>query len=103
MNSPSLPLQVTMSRRPTASWWARSPTWSTVYAAAEEGLWVDDATRTTTTEMAEMIADGQITVARRDGQIVGSVRVQQLDRRTGEFGLLVTDPARRGEGSAESW
>jgi GNAT superfamily N-acetyltransferase len=69
-----------------------------VYGTAEDGLWVDGATRTTTAEMAEMIATGQIAVARVDGQIVGSVRVQQLDSGEGEFGLLVADPARRGEG-----
>jgi GNAT superfamily N-acetyltransferase len=69
-----------------------------VYATAEEGLWVEAATRTTTTEMAAMIADGQIAVAQIDGQIVGSVRIQALDRRVGEFGMLVAEPARRGEG-----
>lgn len=69
-----------------------------VYAAAEEGLWVAHATRTTTTEMAEMIAAWQIAVARMDGQIVGAVRIQQLDASRGEFGMLVADPARRGEG-----
>jgi GNAT superfamily N-acetyltransferase len=69
-----------------------------VYGTAEEGLWVDGATRTTTSDMAKMIADGQIAVARAGGQIVGSVRVQQLDSGEGEFGLLVADPDRRGEG-----
>jgi GNAT superfamily N-acetyltransferase len=69
-----------------------------VYRTAEEGLWVDGATRTTTTEMAEMIAGEQIAVARVEGQIVGSVRVQELDTGQGEFGQLVADPARRGEG-----
>jgi ribosomal protein S18 acetylase RimI-like enzyme len=69
-----------------------------VYAVAEEGLWVDGADRMTTSEIAEMIAAGQIAVARADGRIVGSVRVQQLDDRLGEFGMLVADPARRGEG-----
>jgi GNAT superfamily N-acetyltransferase len=69
-----------------------------VYATAEEGLWVDGATRTTASEMAEMIADGQIAVARMDGQTVRSVRVQELESGVGEFGMLVADPARRGEG-----
>jgi GNAT superfamily N-acetyltransferase len=69
-----------------------------VYAVAEEGLWVERATRTTTTEMAEMIAAWQIAVARLDGQIVGALRIQQLDACKGEFGMLVADPARRGEG-----
>jgi GNAT superfamily N-acetyltransferase len=32
-----------------------------------------------------------------DGHIVGAVRIQQLDAGRGEFGMLVSDPARRGE------
>jgi GNAT superfamily N-acetyltransferase len=69
-----------------------------VYAVAEEGLWVQGATRTTISEMTQLIAAGQIAVARLDGQVVGAVRVQQLDARTSEFGMLVADPAHRGEG-----
>jgi GNAT superfamily N-acetyltransferase len=72
-----------------------------VYAVAEEGLWVDGATRTTPDEMAGLIAAGEIAVARdggSDGRPVGSVRVQQIDDVTGEFGMLVADPERRGEG-----
>jgi GNAT superfamily N-acetyltransferase len=69
-----------------------------VYATAEQGLWVDGATRTTATEMAEMIAAGQIAVARMDGVKVGCVRIQELESGEGEFGLLVADPSRRGEG-----
>jgi GNAT superfamily N-acetyltransferase len=69
-----------------------------VYAAAEEGLWVDGATRATTGEIGEMVAAGEIAVARLSGKIVGSVRVQVLDGGIGEFGVLVADPAHRGEG-----
>jgi GNAT superfamily N-acetyltransferase len=69
-----------------------------VYATAEAGLWVDGATRTNPAEVAGMIAAGEVAVARIDGQIVGAVRVQQLDEAVGEFGMLVADPARRGEG-----
>lgn len=69
-----------------------------VYAAAEEGLWVESATRTTVTETAEMIAACQIALARIEAQIVGVVRIQQLDPQRGEFGMLVADPARRAEG-----
>ena len=75
-----------------------------VYAKAEEGLWVDGATRTTPEEMAGLIAAGEIAAARSGGsdgsddQIVGSVRVQQIDEVTGEFGMLVADPAHRGVG-----
>jgi GNAT superfamily N-acetyltransferase len=69
-----------------------------VYATAEAGLWVDGAARTTTTEIAEMIAANEITLARVDGQLVGSIRIQQLDDGVGEFGMLVANPAHRGEG-----
>jgi GNAT superfamily N-acetyltransferase len=32
------------------------------------------------------------------GQVVGCVRMQRLDERTGEFGMLCADPAHRGIG-----
>jgi GNAT superfamily N-acetyltransferase len=69
-----------------------------VYATAEAGLWVDGAARTTTAEISEMVAAGEIAVARAGGEIVGSIRIQQLDGRAGEFGMLVADPAHRGAG-----
>jgi GNAT superfamily N-acetyltransferase len=65
---------------------------------AEEGLWADGAGRTTTSEVARMVALRQVALARIDGRIVGAVRVRQLDAQTGELGMLVADPARRGEG-----
>jgi GNAT superfamily N-acetyltransferase len=69
-----------------------------VYAVAEDGLWTEGATRTTAEEVAELTRAGQIAVARLRGQVVGSVRIQRLDERTGEFGMLVADPAHRGTG-----
>jgi GNAT superfamily N-acetyltransferase len=69
-----------------------------VYDAAEAGLWVDGATRTTTGEMQQMVAAEQIAVARVDGQAVGCIRIQELGDGAGEFGLLAADPAHRGEG-----
>jgi GNAT superfamily N-acetyltransferase len=69
-----------------------------VYAVAEDGLWTDEATRTTADEIAELTRAGQIAVARLRGRIVGCVRVQRLDERTGEFGMLAADPAHRGVG-----
>ena len=69
-----------------------------VYAVAENGLWVDDATRTTVEEVAELTRAGEIVVARLSGRIVGCVRVQRLDASTGEFGMLAADPAYRGVG-----
>jgi GNAT superfamily N-acetyltransferase len=69
-----------------------------VYATAEHGLWTEGATRTTVDEIAELIRAGQIAVACRRGRIVGCLRVQRLDKRTGELGMLAADPAHRGIG-----
>jgi GNAT superfamily N-acetyltransferase len=69
-----------------------------VYETAEAGLWVPGATRTTSIEMREMIAAGQIAVARISGQMVGCIRIKQLDDRVGEFGLLAARPDHRGVG-----
>jgi GNAT superfamily N-acetyltransferase len=69
-----------------------------VYDTAEDGLWSEGATRTTTTEVAELIAAGQIAVARLDGEIRGTIRIQELAGGLGEFGMLVADPAHRGKG-----
>ena len=69
-----------------------------VYLVAEDGLWKEGATRTTVDEIAELVRAGEIAVARLDGEVVGSVRVQRLDHATGEFGMLAADPARRGLG-----
>jgi ribosomal protein S18 acetylase RimI-like enzyme len=69
-----------------------------VYADAEAGLWLDGATRTTTTEMEQMIATGQIALAQVDGRSVGCIRIQQLDGNVGELGMLAAHPEHRGEG-----
>jgi GNAT superfamily N-acetyltransferase len=69
-----------------------------VYAVAEDGLWIDGATRTTVDGVAELTRAGEIAVARVRDRIVGCVRVQRLDEGTGEFGMLVADPAHRGVG-----
>jgi GNAT superfamily N-acetyltransferase len=71
---------------------------NSVYAIAEEGLWAHGAPRTTPAEMAELIATGQIAVARAKERIVGAVRVQRLETGEGELGMLVADPAHRGTG-----
>jgi len=69
-----------------------------VYTASEEGLWNDGAARTTPSEVAGLIRLGHIIGAYTNGKLVGSVRVQQLDAATGEFGMLVADPGARGIG-----
>ncbi len=69
-----------------------------VYATAESGLWRDGATRTTASELAGLIRAGEIAVARRGGQIVGSVRIHDVAPDTSEFGILVSAPEQRGLG-----
>jgi len=69
-----------------------------VYAVAEEGLWLDGTQRTTPDEVAGFVRDGEIVVARVDDEVVGCLRLQRLDERTSEFGMLAADPARRGLG-----
>jgi GNAT superfamily N-acetyltransferase len=69
-----------------------------VYATAESGLWIDGATRTTPSELAELIRAGQIAVATRDGHTVGSVRLHDVSDDTSEFGILVAAPDQRGTG-----
>jgi ubiquinone/menaquinone biosynthesis C-methylase UbiE/GNAT superfamily N-acetyltransferase len=69
-----------------------------VYAVAEDGLWIDGATRTTVDQVAQLTRAGEIAVARVGGRIAGCVRLQRLDERTGELGMLVADPAHRGVG-----
>ncbi|MFF3226039.1 GNAT family N-acetyltransferase [Nocardia suismassiliense] len=70
-----------------------------VYEVAEAGMWRDGASRTTTSELAGLITDGHVAVARdEDDRIVGAVCIQQLADGIGEFGMLVCAPAQRGAG-----
>jgi GNAT superfamily N-acetyltransferase len=59
---------------------------------------VEGAARTDAREVREMIGGGEIATARIDGELVGCVRIQVLDDGVGEFGMLVAEPDRRGEG-----
>src|SRR4051812_11350700 len=69
-----------------------------VYAVAERGLWLPEATRTTPAEVAELITAGEIAVATRQGHIIGCIRLHDASEDTSEFGLLVADPAHRNLG-----
>ena len=69
-----------------------------VYAVAEEGLWADGTSRTTAGQIAGLTRTRQIATARADRQLAECVRIQQLDSRTGEFGMLAVAPAYRGLG-----
>lgn len=73
-----------------------------VYAVAEEGLWAPGWARTSAGDLAGLVGAGEIAVARRDGgdggDVVGVVRVHDVDDEVGEFGMLAADPAHRGRG-----
>jgi ribosomal protein S18 acetylase RimI-like enzyme len=70
-----------------------------VYAVAEKGLWQDGTPRTTTTEIAGLVAAGEIAVATApDGTVVGSIHLHRIAPDTSEFGMLVAAPDRRGAG-----
>ncbi|WP_405164363.1 GNAT family N-acetyltransferase [Nocardia sp. NBC_01499] len=72
---------------------------NSVYAVAEEGLWRESGNRTTASELASLIAAGEIVVARgADDRIAGTVRVQRIGDGVGEFGMLVCAPELRGSG-----
>lgn len=69
-----------------------------IYAGAENGLWREDAMRTTAAELAEHIRAGEMAVARSDEEIVGCVRIWDVGDGRSEFGLLATAHAHRGRG-----
>src|SRR5690242_583257 len=69
-----------------------------VYAVAEQGLWRDDATRTTAPQLAQLIEAREIAVARVDGEIAGAVHVHAVSDGPGLFGMLAVGPEHRGAG-----
>jgi GNAT superfamily N-acetyltransferase len=69
-----------------------------VYTTAESGLWRDGATRTTASELADLIGARQIVVATRDGRLAGVVRVHDVADDASEFGMLAAAPEHRGTG-----
>jgi GNAT superfamily N-acetyltransferase len=73
--------------------------WSTRSTRSpRRGLWLDGTARTTSAELAGLIRAGELAVARREGAVVGCVRVQRLDDYCGEFGMLAANPTQRGTG-----
>ena len=69
-----------------------------VYAVAEEGLWQAGTPRVTAPEIADLVATGQIAVAYRGEDLVGSIRVHDVGPDKSEFGMLVSAPEQRGTG-----
>jgi GNAT superfamily N-acetyltransferase len=69
-----------------------------VYAAAEDGLWVPGAARTSAAEIAGFARAGEIAVTARGGRLLGCVRITRLDGDSCEFGMLAVTPGDRGLG-----
>ena len=69
-----------------------------MYEVAEKGLWREGTTRTTTSEIAELIRAEEIAVATRSDEIVGAVRIHDVGDDASEFGMLVSAPEQRGTG-----
>ena len=69
-----------------------------VYKVAEDGLWANGAARTNVAEVAALIQAGQLATGRVDGRLAGCVRIQFLDERLGEFGMLAVAPGHRSAG-----
>ena len=69
-----------------------------VYRVAEAGMWKENYERTSVDEIKKFIEDGNLMVARFDGKVVGSVKVEKNDAESvGKFGMLVLDPNLRGK------
>ncbi|MET8151467.1 GNAT family N-acetyltransferase [Actinoplanes sp. NPDC049668] len=69
-----------------------------VYAAAEEGLWIEGTERTSPAQVASIIAAGELVAARAGDELAGVARLRRLPTGEGELGMLVAHPARRGAG-----
>jgi GNAT superfamily N-acetyltransferase len=69
------------------------------YRAGEDGLWKPHWERTDVAHVEREIARGEVAVATREGRLIGSVRIGQLEPPVGEFGLLAVDPAFQGGGT----
>ena len=61
-------------------------------------MWVPGKERIARERVVEIVDAGEMAVARRDGRVVGSVRVRMLDVETGFFGLLAVHPDDQGLG-----
>jgi GNAT superfamily N-acetyltransferase len=73
------------------------------YHAGEHDIWLDGWTRTTPEQVAELVAAGEIAVARaEEDRILGSVRVRRLDEDTAELAMLSVDPEAFGTGTGRA-
>ena len=68
------------------------------YAVGEAGLWLEGATRTAHSEIAEAIRSGGMLAATVDSSLVGCAYVRPLEAEAADLGLLAVDPERWGGG-----
>lgn len=69
------------------------------YTVAEAGMWRTALSRTTASETATAMQEGELAVAYEDGQLVGAIRSRLDDVHTGWFGALAVDDAYGGRGA----
>src|SRR5262245_18618000 len=81
-----------------------------VYDDAESGMWKRKGTRTNPAKVERLLRAQALILAEIDGMLVGSVNVNLMSDRVGEFGMLVVDLNHRGKGigsalvdRAENW
>ena len=72
------------------------------YHAGETDIWQHGWTRTTQTDVEQLIAAGEIAVARDGETVVGSVRIRRLDDETAELAMLSVDPQAFGTGAGRA-
>jgi ribosomal protein S18 acetylase RimI-like enzyme len=65
-------------------------------------LWEPGTDRIALDRVIEIVAAGEMAVARVGGRTVGSVRARMLDETTGYFGLLAVHPDDQGSGTGRA-
>jgi GNAT superfamily N-acetyltransferase len=68
------------------------------YEVGEAGLWVEGATRTVPTEIADAVRSGGMLAATLDGRLAGCAYVRSLDASTADLGQISTAPDQWGRG-----
>jgi GNAT superfamily N-acetyltransferase len=69
-----------------------------VYRVAEKGLWRDGWARTNPVDMAALIARGEIVVAESEGDLAGTLHVENVEDDAMIFGMLAAAFEHRSEG-----
>ncbi|GAB4073735.1 hypothetical protein GCM10028778_12380 [Barrientosiimonas marina] len=72
------------------------------FARAEKGVMKPWVVRTTVEDVTKLTSDGELAVARSNGQTIGCVRVRQLDSETEGLGMLAVDEAFQGTGAGRA-